>query len=47
VTEVPVYLNWDYILAVNLGTLVLCMLMLIIPSIIISKISPSRAIKFE
>jgi len=47
VTEVPVYLSWDYILAVNLGTLILCMLMLIIPSVIISKISPSRAIKFE
>ncbi|TDN89189.1 lipoprotein-releasing system permease protein [Salegentibacter sp. 24] len=47
VTEVPVYLSWDYILAVNLGTLLLCMLMLIIPSVIISKISPSRAIKFE
>jgi lipoprotein-releasing system permease protein len=47
VTEVPVYLSWDYILAVNLGTLILCILMLIIPSVIISKISPSRAIKFE
>ncbi|WP_300440501.1 FtsX-like permease family protein [Christiangramia sp.] len=47
VTEVPVYLNWDYILAVNLGTLVLCLLMLLIPSVIISKISPVKAIKFE
>ncbi|MDT0648248.1 FtsX-like permease family protein [Zunongwangia sp. F260] len=47
VTEVPVYLNWDYILAVNLGTLVLCMLMLLIPSVIISKISPVKAMKFE
>ncbi|MFZ0488634.1 MAG: FtsX-like permease family protein [Salegentibacter sp.] len=47
VTEVPVYIHWDYILAVNVGTLVLCMLMLLIPSIVISKISPVRAIKFE
>ncbi|TRO65422.1 ABC transporter permease [Christiangramia sabulilitoris] len=47
VTEVPVYLNWDYILAVNLGTLLLCMLMLLIPSLIIAKISPVKAIKFE
>lgn len=47
VTEVPIYLNWDYILAVNLGTLFLCLLMLLIPSLIISKISPIRAIKFE
>lgn len=47
VTEVPVYIHWDYILAVNVGTLVLCMLMLLIPSIVISKISPVKAIKFE
>ena len=47
VTEVPIYLNWDYILAVNLGTLLLCMIMLLIPSLIITKISPVKAIKFE
>ncbi len=47
VTEVPIYLNWDYILFVNIGTLLLCMLMLLIPSVIISKISPVKAIKFE
>ena len=47
VTEVPIYLNWDYILAVNMGTLLLCLLMLLIPTLIISKISPVRAIKFE
>lgn len=47
VTEVPIYLNWDYILIVNIGTLLLCMLMLLIPSVIISKISPVKAIKFE
>lgn len=47
VTEVPVYIHWDYIFAVNIGTLILCMLMLIIPSFIIAKISPTRAIKFE
>ncbi|MCM4154663.1 FtsX-like permease family protein [Gramella sp. AN32] len=47
VTEVPVYINWDYILAVNLGTLLLCMVMLLIPSLIISKITPVKAIKFD
>lgn len=47
VTEVPIYLSWDYILLVNAGTLILCMLMLLIPSVIISKISPVKAIKFD
>ena len=47
VTEVPVYINWEYIIAVNVGTLLLCMAMLLIPSLIISRISPVKAIKFE
>ncbi|HET7360654.1 MAG TPA: FtsX-like permease family protein [Salinimicrobium sp.] len=47
VTQAPVYLGWEYILAVNLGTLLLCMLMLLVPSYIITKISPVKAIKFD
>lgn len=47
VTQAPVYLGWEYILGVNVGTLVLCFLMLLIPSYIISKISPVKAIKFD
>jgi len=47
VTEAPVYLDLGYILALNFGTFLLCLLMLIVPSYIISKISPVRAIRFE
>lgn len=47
VTEVPVYIGWEYILGVNIGTLILCLLMLLIPSIIITKISPVKAMKFD
>ena len=47
VTNVPVYLSIDYILLLNVGTLVLCLSMLILPSIVISKISPVKSIKFE
>lgn len=47
VTEVPVYLDFSYIAFVNLGTLILCLLFLIIPSIIVTKISPVKAIKFD
>ncbi|MCF4100962.1 ABC transporter permease [Gillisia sp. M10.2A] len=47
VTEVPVYIGWEYILGVNIGTLILCFLMLLIPSVIITKISPVKAMKFD
>lgn len=47
VTEAPVHLDIGFILLLNIGTFILCLLMLLIPSYIISKISPVRAIRFE
>jgi lipoprotein-releasing system permease protein len=47
VTQAPVHLNLYHILLLNLGTLLLCMIMLLIPSYIVSKISPVKAIKFN
>ncbi|MBZ0326460.1 MAG: FtsX-like permease family protein, partial [Altibacter sp.] len=47
VTEAPVFLDIGYILALNAGTFLLCLLMLLIPSYIIAKISPVKAIRFE
>ncbi|MFD1063361.1 ABC transporter permease [Winogradskyella litorisediminis] len=47
VTEAPVYISLDYILILNIGTFVICSLMLLIPSVIISKISPVKAIRFD
>ena len=46
VSEVPVYINVFSLVLLNFGTLILCFLMLIIPSIIITKIQPSKSIKF-
>ena len=47
VNEAPVYLNWGYILLLNLGTVAICLLVLLIPSLIITKISPVKAIRFD
>jgi lipoprotein-releasing system permease protein len=47
VTEVPVYINFGYIAALNIGTFVLCLVMLLVPSYIITKITPVKAIRFE
>lgn len=47
VTEAPVYINLNYIVVLNIGTFVICLLMLLIPSAIISKISAVKAIRFQ
>ncbi|WGD35125.1 FtsX-like permease family protein [Olleya sp. YS] len=47
VSAVPVYINIGYIIALNIGTFILCLLMLLVPSYIISKISPIKAIRFD
>ncbi|WP_026810401.1 ABC transporter permease [Arenibacter latericius] len=44
---VPVYIDVWMVLALNIGVLFLCLLMLLIPSYVITKISPVKAIKFE
>lgn len=47
VTEAPVYLNWLYLLLLNIGTIVVCLIVLLIPSYLITKISPVKAIRFD
>ena len=47
VTQAPVYISLGYVVALNIGTFVLCLLMLLVPSYIITKISPVKAIRFE
>ena len=47
VSSAPVYINFWHVVGLNLGTLLLCLLMLLIPSYIITKISPAKAVKFE
>ncbi len=47
VEEVPVYLNVFYILLINIIAILLSALVLIVPTYIISKIPPIKAIKFR
>lgn len=47
VNEVPIYLDWSYVVLLNVGTVVVCLVVLLIPSYIITKISPVKAIRFE
>ncbi|ESU29536.1 ABC transporter, permease protein [Flavobacterium limnosediminis JC2902] len=47
VTEAPVAIDIPYIVALNVGTVLVCLLVLLIPSYIITKISPVKAIRFD
>ena len=47
VNQAPVYINLGYILLLNLLTITVCILVLLIPSYIITKISPVKAIRFD
>ncbi|WP_405380715.1 ABC transporter permease [Maribacter sp. LLG6340-A2] len=47
VEYIPVSIDFSTILLLNVGVLLLCMLMLLIPSYIITRITPVKAIRFE
>ncbi|MCA0960179.1 MULTISPECIES: ABC transporter permease [Flavobacteriaceae] len=44
---IPVHMDLSTIIFLNIGVMVLCLLMLLIPSYIITKITPVKAIQFE
>jgi len=47
VAVVPIELNLMPILLLNIGTLIICVALLLIPSYVITKISPVKAIRFD
>jgi lipoprotein-releasing system permease protein len=46
-SQVPINLNFLVILGLNAGTLLLTVLMLVVPSYLISRISPVKSIRFN
>ena len=47
VNQAPVSINFMHIALLNAGTIAVCLLVLLIPSYIITKISPVKAIRFD
>ena len=47
VSVIPVHLDVMNILLLNIGTVVSCMVMLLVPSFIVSKITPVKAIRYR
>jgi lipoprotein-releasing system permease protein len=46
VSSAPVDINFLHMALLNLGTILICVLILLIPSYLITKISPIKALKF-
>jgi lipoprotein-releasing system permease protein len=47
VNEAPVFIDFGTIFLLNIGTVLICLIILLIPSYIITKISPIKAIRFD
>ncbi len=47
VKEVPMDINWGYILALNIGVIIVCALAMMLPAAYVSKIRPIKAIRFH
>jgi lipoprotein-releasing system permease protein len=46
-TFVPIKIVWTDVILLNIGTLITCLLVLIIPSTLVTRISPVKAIRFK
>jgi len=44
---VPIQLEWMDVIWINLGTLSICLLVLLLPSLLISRIVPVKALRFS
>lgn len=44
---VAIDINWLFFIYLNIGTFIICMLMLILPTLIITKLTPVKTIKFD
>ena len=47
VNVAPIYMDVSFILFLNVGTLMLCLILLLVPSYLITRIAPVKAIRFE
>lgn len=47
VSVAPVHFDFTYIAALNIGVLVICLVVMLVPSYLVAKISPVKAIRFR
>ncbi len=46
-SEVPILLKWTDVLFINLGSFIICYLVLLLPAAFVSKVTPIKAIRFQ
>lgn len=46
-SQVPIHLDWVFISILDAGALLFCMMMLLLPSLMVTRITPVRAIRFR
>lgn len=46
-SEVPVLLEWTDVLYINIGSFIICYLVLLLPATFVSKVAPIKAIRFQ
>lgn len=46
-TFVPIQIEWTDVVLLNIGTMAICLLVLIIPSLLVARISPVKTIQFK
>ncbi len=47
VSEVPIHFAWNHIIYINLGAFIFCTLAMLVPSLLVTRIRPVKAIRFE
>ena len=47
VSEVPIDINWLYILGLNAGIFVTCLLAMMVPSLLVTRIKPVKVLRFD
>ncbi len=47
IDRVPADFNWSFILLINISTIIISVLVLIVPSYLVSRIHPAKSIRFE
>ena len=45
--QVPMYFTPGYVIALNVGTVLICILVLLLPALFVTRITPVKAIRFD